>query len=85
MKLNRHRVLIEPIEENTDALIITPENIKEKPQRGKVAHVGIGTKEEPMQCKVGDIVLFPKGSGSEITIDGKDYLLMHDAEIIGWP
>jgi len=54
---------------------------KEKPQRGKVVAVGTGKKDEPMTCKVGDIVLYGKYAGTEVQWDGKDYLIMRESDI----
>ena len=57
-------------------------NIKEKPQQGKVIAVGSGKKDEPMELKVGDTVLYGKYSGTEITVDGKDYLMMRQSDVL---
>ena len=69
------RVLVEPqaAEEKTASGIIIPDTAKEKPQRGKIVAAGPGTKDEKMEVKVGDIVLYGKYAGTELTIDGKDY------------
>jgi chaperonin GroES len=77
------RVLIEvaPAEEKTASGIIIPDTAKEKPQRGKVVAVGTGKKDEPMTVKVGDTVLYGKYAGTEITIDGKEYLIMRESDI----
>ena len=68
------RVIIEaaPAEEKTAGGIIIPDTAKEKPQRGKVLAVGNGKKDEPMTVKKGDVVLYGKYAGTEITIEGKD-------------
>ena len=78
------RVLVEPVEAETKTAsgIIIPDNAKEKPQRGKVVAVGKGTKDEPMTVKVGDMVLYGKYSGTEIAIDGTDYLIMRESDIL---
>jgi len=78
------RVLIEPLqaEEKTSSGIIIPDSAKEKPQKGTVAAVGPGTGEEKMEVKVGDVVLYGKYTGTELTIDGKDYLIMKQSEIL---
>ena len=78
------RVLIEPMaaEQKTASGIIIPDTAKEKPQRGKVVAVGKGTKDEPMELKVGDEVLYGKYAGTEISIDGKDYLMMRQSEVL---
>lgn len=77
------RVLVEPAaaEEKTVGGIIIPDTAKEKPQRGKVIAAGAGKKDEPMTVKPGDTVLYGKYAGTEITVDGKDYLIMREADI----
>jgi len=77
------RVLIEPAqaEQKTAAGIIIPDTAKEKPQKGKVVAVGQGRKDEPMTVKVGDEVLYGKYSGTEITVDGVNYLIMKESDI----
>ncbi|HEY9082203.1 MAG TPA: co-chaperone GroES [Vicingaceae bacterium] len=77
------RVIIEPApaEEKTAGGIIIPDTAKEKPQRGKVLAVGNGKKDEPMTVKKGDVVLYGKYAGTEITIEGNDYLIMKEADI----
>ncbi|MBW6483013.1 MAG: co-chaperone GroES [Vicingaceae bacterium] len=77
------RVIVEPAaaEEKTAGGIIIPDTAKEKPQKGKVMAVGSGKKDEPLTVKKGDIVLYGKYSGTEITIEGKDYLIMKEADI----
>ena len=77
------RVVVEPAEAETKTAtgIIIPDTAKEKPQRGKVVAVGNGKKDEPMTVKVGDHVLYGKYSGTEIQIDGKDYLIMRESDI----
>jgi chaperonin GroES len=85
-----NRVLVKRLEEEmqkTAGGIIVPDTAKEKPQRGKVVAVGPGqmTKEGKrikMEVKVGDEILFGKWSGSEITIDGDEYLFMKDDDIL---
>jgi chaperonin GroES len=78
------RVLIEPAaaETKTASGIIIPDNAKEKPQQGKVVAVGKGTKDEPMTVKVGDKVLYGKYSGTELKLEGKDYLIMRESDIL---
>jgi chaperonin GroES len=77
------RVLIEPQEAETKTAsgIIIPDSAKEKPQKGKIVAAGKGTKEEEMEVKVGDTVLYGKYSGTEITVDGKEYLIMSQSDI----
>lgn len=77
------RVLVEPAaaEEKTSFGIIIPDTAKEKPQRGIVVAVGAGKKDEPITVKVGDSVLYGKYSGTELSYDGKDYLIMRESDI----
>ena len=77
------RVLVEPApaEEKTAGGIIIPDTAKEKPQKGIIVAVGKGLKDEPMTVKVGDNVLYGKYSGTEITYDEKDYLIMKESDI----
>lgn len=77
------RVLVEAAqaEEKTASGIIIPDTAKEKPQKGKVVAVGSGKKDEPMTVKVGDDILYGKYSGTEITIDGNEYLIMRESDI----
>ena len=84
------RVLVESLdsEEKTAGGIIIPDTAKEKPQEGKVIAVGPGSKSEdgkitPMDVKIGDIVLFGKWSGTEVKIDGKEYSIMKESDIMG--
>jgi len=78
------RVLVEPqaAEEKTASGIIIPDSAKEKPQKGTVVAVGAGTKEIEMQVKVGDTVLYGKYAGTELSLDGKDYLIMKQSDIL---
>ncbi len=77
------RVLVEPAaaEEKTSSGLFIPDTAKEKPQRGKVIAVGNGKKDEPITVKVGDTVLYGKYSGTEITVEAKDYLIMRESDI----
>lgn len=77
------RVLVEPAaaEEKTASGIIIPDSAKEKPQKGAIVAVGTGKKDEPMTVKVGDNVLYGKYAGTEITVDGKEYLIMRESDI----
>jgi chaperonin GroES len=77
------RVLVEPLaaEQKTAGGIIIPDTAKEKPQKGTVVAVGEGKKDEPMIVKVGDSVLYGKYAGTEISVDGKDYLIMRESDI----
>jgi chaperonin GroES len=78
------RVLVEPKEAETKTAsgIYIPDTAKEKPQEGKVVAIGSGKKDEPMEVKIGDIVLYGKYSGTEITVDGKSYLMMRQSDIL---
>jgi len=77
------RVLVEPsqAEETTSSGIIIPDTAKEKPQQGSVIAVGNGKKDEPLTVKVGDTILYGKYAGTEITVDGKEYLIMRESDI----
>ncbi|MEO0330452.1 MAG: co-chaperone GroES [Bacteroidota bacterium] len=77
------RVLVEPAaaEEKTASGIIIPDTAKEKPQKGSIVAIGTGKKDEPLTVKVGDQVLYGKYAGTEITVDGKDYLMMRESDI----
>jgi chaperonin GroES len=77
------RVLVEPApaEEKTAGGIIIPDTAKEKPMKGTVVAVGDGKKDEPITVKVGDKVLYGKYSGTELSVDGKDYLIMRESDI----
>ena len=84
------RVLIKVLdsEEKTSGGIIIPDTAKEKPQEGEIVAVGPGAMNDsgklaPMDVKVGDIVLFGKWSGTEVKIDGKEYSIMKEADIMG--
>lgn len=79
------RVLVEPIEAETKTAsgIIIPDSAKEKPQEGTVVAVGNGKKDEPMNVNVGDKVLYGKYSGTELKLDGKDYLIVKEADLFG--
>ena len=79
------RVLVEPAaaEEKTASGIIIPDTAKEKPQKGEIGAIGTGKKDEPINVKVGDQVLYGKYSGTEVTIDGKEFLIMKEADIYG--
>lgn len=78
------RVLVEPAvaEQKTAGGIIIPDTAKEKPQKGTVVAVGNGKKDEPLTVKVGDVVLYGKYSGTDISVEGKDYLIMRESDIL---
>lgn len=77
------RVVVKPAaaEAKTASGIIIPDSAKEKPQKGEVVAVGGGTKDEEMQLKVGDVVLYGKYAGTELNLDGEDYLIMRQSDI----
>ena len=78
------RILVQRVEEETKTKggIIIPDTAKEKPQKGTVVAVGPGTKDEPTTVKNGDVVLYGKYAGTEIKIDGTDYLIMKESDIL---
>mgnify|MGYP000297769854 FL=1 len=78
------RVLIEPAaaETKTASGLIIPDNAKEKPQKGTVVAIGTGTKDEPLTVKVGDTVLYGKYAGTELKLEGSDYLMMRESDIL---
>lgn len=83
------RVVVKPeaAEEKTSSGLYIPDTAKEKPQRGKVVAVGPGRVENgtkiDMSVREGDAVLYGKYSGTEITIDGEDFLIMRETDILG--
>ncbi len=78
------RVIVKPApaEEKTAGGIIIPDTAKEKPQRGVVVAAGPGKKDEPMTVKSGDNVLYGKYAGTEISLEGSDYLIMRESDIL---
>ena len=78
------RVLVEPAaaETKTASGLIIPDNAKEKPQKGTVVAIGTGTKDEPITVKVGDTVLYGKYAGTELKLEGSDYLMMRESDIL---
>lgn len=84
------RLLVERIEQESKTVggIIIPDTAKEKPMEGRVIAVGNGVRDEngnvkPLDVKVGDIVLFAKWGGTEIKLDGKEYLVMKETDVLG--
>ena len=84
------RVLVRRVEENakTPGGIIIPDTAKEKPQEGEIIAVGTGTRSDdgkltPLDVKVGDRILFGKWSGTEVTIDGEELLIMKESDVLG--
>ncbi|TAJ12962.1 co-chaperone GroES [Marinilabiliaceae bacterium JC017] len=72
----------QPAEEKTSSGIIIPDSAKEKPLQGQVVLVGAAKKDEPMEVKAGDIVLYGKYAGTELSIDGMDYLLISQSDVL---
>jgi len=84
------RIIVERIEEETKTAggLIIPDTAKEKPQQGKVVAVGKGKTTEDgkilaMDVKVGDTIMFGKYAGTEIKIEGKEYLMMREDDVLG--
>ena len=78
------RVIVKRVgeDEKSKGGIIIPDTAKEKPQRGTVIAAGPGKKDEPMTVKNGDTVLYGKYAGTEISIEGEDYLIMRESDIL---
>jgi chaperonin GroES len=83
------RVLVEALEaaEKTAGGLYIPDNAKEKPQKGKIIAVGPGKASDngtliKLEVKVGDTVLYGKYSGTEVNVDGKDYLIMRESDLL---
>jgi chaperonin GroES len=83
-KILAGKVLVEPQQAVTKTAggIIIPDSAKEKPLAGKVVLVGIAKKDETVEVKVGDTVYYGKYSGTEITIEGNDYLLISQSDVL---
>ncbi len=84
------RVLVEPLDadEKTAGGIIIPDTAKEKPMEGKIVAVGSGAKDDdgkvtPLDVAKGDRILYGKWSGTEVKVDGDDYLIMKESDIMG--
>ncbi len=84
------RVLVEPLEaeEKTAGGIIIPDTAKEKPMEGKIVAVGKGSRNDegkvaPLDVKKGDRILYGKWSGTEVKVDGDDYLIMKESDVMG--
>jgi len=84
------RVLVQRLEAEDKSAggIIIPDTAKEKPQEGKVVAVGKGKRKDdgtliPMEVKEGDRILFSKYSGSDVKLDGKEYVIMREEDILG--
>ncbi|MGH6691362.1 MAG: co-chaperone GroES [Gammaproteobacteria bacterium] len=90
MRPLRDRLLVERVEEHEQRVggIIIPDTAREKPQQGRVVAVGKGRVNDkgdvfPLDVKEGDMVLFGKYAGSEIKLDGKEYLIIREEEVLG--
>ncbi len=83
-KILAGKILVEPVpaEEKTASGIIIPESAKEKPLQAKVVLTGADKHDEPMEIKVGNTVFYGKYSGTELNIDGKDFLLMAQTDVL---
>jgi chaperonin GroES len=83
-KILAGKILVEPVaaEEKTVSGIIIPDSAKEKPLQGKVVLVGADKKDEPMEIKTGDTVIYGKYSGTELNVEGEDYLLMSQTDVL---
>ena len=79
------RVVIAPLaaETTTASGIIIPDTAKEKPQKGTVVATGPGTKDDVITVQVGDTVLYGKYAGTELKLDGGDYIIMRESDILG--
>lgn len=77
------RVVVQaaPAETITASGIYIPDTAQEKPQRGTIVAVGDGKKDEPLTVKVGDQILYGKYAGTEITYEGKEYLIMRESDV----
>lgn len=84
MKPINDRVVVKaaPAEEKTSGGIIIPDTAKEKPQRGEVVAVGPGKDGNAMTVSVGDVVLYGKYAGQEVNLEGQDYLIMREDDIL---
>lgn len=85
-----NRLLVERTdsEETTSSGIIIPDSAKEKPQEGKVVSVGPGSRDKegevvPMEISIGDMVLFAKYGGTDVTLEGKEYLMLKEDDVLG--
>ena len=83
-KILAGKILVQPQEAETKTAsgIFIPDSAKEKPQVGKVVLIGDAKKDEPMELKVGDTVFYGKYSGTTLTLDGTDYLLMSQTDVL---
>jgi len=88
IKLLADRIVVKPAEaeQKTSSGLFIPDNAKEKPMQGKVVAVGPGRKNDKgelvaMEVKVGDVVLYGKYSGTEVTVDGENYLIVKESDI----
>lgn len=90
LKPLHNRLLVERLdaEDTTSSGIIIPDTAKEKPQKGKVISVGPGIKDKdgkliPMEIAKGDLVLFAKYGGTDVTIEGREYMILKEDDVLG--
>ncbi len=90
LKPLNNRLLVERVdsEATTSSGIIIPDSAKEKPQEGKVVSVGPGSRDKegevvPMEISIGDLVLFAKYGGTDVTLEGKEYLMLKEDDVLG--
>jgi chaperonin GroES len=90
LKPLHNRLVVERLEadQTTASGIIIPDTAKEKPQQGRVVSVGPGAQDKagkhvPMEIEVGDTVLFTKYGGADVILDGKDYLILKEDDVLG--
>jgi len=75
-------IKVQEAETKTKSGIFIPDSAKEKPLRGEVLAVGNGTKDEAMELKAGDVVLYGKYAGTKIELDGEEYLIMNQSDVL---
>ena len=78
------RVLLEPVQAETKTAsgLYIPDSAKEKPQEATVVAIGKGLKDQPMTVKIGDKVIYGRYAGTELKLEGKDYIMMREADIL---
>ena len=83
-KILAGKILVQPqeAETKTSSGIIIPDSAKEKPQVGTIVLAGAAKADEPTEVKIGDVVFYGKYSGTELNIDGEDYLLMSQSDVM---
>ena len=78
------KIILEALEPEklTSGGVILPDTSTEASDRGKVLHIGPGKQEQPMQCEVGDIVAYPKNMARKVEVDGNDYYVIRETELL---